>query len=1023
MCRLVMNCGDAFMIDDEDDAKEHLHIILTKPTTGGEVITVPICTRHRWSEILVNAFQQCSSGNHLFKSRLFPIFPSFPPPDYKLTETMNFPACIKRTASVAALAALLLVCSLSAQQPSPTALPLPEDRGVAALAQSLRRLQTTARVMVIVAHPDDEDGPLLTYLSRGLGARAVLLTLTRGEGGQNAMGGESYDALGLIRTNELLRADEYYGVKQLFGTEADFGFSKTQEESFARWGHDRVLYDAVLAVRRERPQIILSTFVGGVSDGHGHHQVSGEIAQEAFKAAADPSIFPDQLKDGLQPWQPLAAYSMVPFASITDGKILDYATGKWTPARFKNYVTSESSEGALSADVALPVGQFDPVLGRSYVQIAREGWGQQKSQYGGASPALSGPATTSYHLWAVAPAAAALPEESTINGANPQGNDLFRNPKVHIETTLAGLAAQSQTNPPAWLLKDLQKLDFSLQRFEAERGGQTGVALAHALAPLYRQTLALRARVAAADLPAAAKSTLLLNLDAKLDDFQSALANLLGLDLIAFTTQAVSLPAGNTSRGASADETPRAVAPGEKFRVRARITQAAAEARLASVEIRTSGENGWSIEALPSSTQANSLVSDRLFNVQAAPDAAPTQPYFSRASIEQPFYDLDRPALRLSPFAPYPLEAWAEFTFDDLPIRIGQIVQTLQRSPGAGGFYEPLVVTPAIGLCIDPAARILPLDGRPLPVRVRVHAQSAAEGTVALTLPAGWRSDPAEAPFRLTAPGDSDPLLFSVTPAAAVSGEVTLQAVAHAAGRSYQSGWKSVGYPGLRPYNLFESAQLKTRKVDVKLAPGLRVAYVMGTGDQVPEAIQGLGVTPHLLTPAELVSDEFSTWNTIVIGIRAYSTRPELVTVQPKLATFVRNGGTLIVLYQSASFPAPIPLNFGHSQNVVDEQAPVQLLRPADPLLSTPNLISAADFDDWVEERGHSFLESWDPAFTPLTQTADPGQDPQRGGFLVAHPGKGTYVYLAFALHRQLPELVPGAYRILANLLSAAPTK
>ena len=260
--------------------------------------------------------------------------------------------------------------------------------------------------MMIVAHPDDEDGALLTYLSRGLGARVTLLTLTRGEGGQNAMGADAYDALGLIRTNELLKADEYYGAKQLWGTEADFGFSKTQEESFAKWSHDRVLYDAVLAVRRERPQVIVSTFVGGVSDGHGHHQVSGEIAQEVFKAAADPTVFPDQLKDGLQPWQPLAVYSMVPFAPIKDGKMFDYATGKWAPARFKNYVTGEWTEGALSADVTIPVGTLDPALGRSYVQIAREGWGQQKSQNGGANPALSGPATTSYHLWAVAPEAA-----------------------------------------------------------------------------------------------------------------------------------------------------------------------------------------------------------------------------------------------------------------------------------------------------------------------------------------------------------------------------------------------------------------------------------------------------------------------------------------------------------------------------------------------------------------------------------------------------------------------------------------
>src|SRR5579859_1855053 len=194
---------------------------------------------------------------------------------------------------------------LPATEPSAIALPLPEDRGLADLTQTLRRLRTTASVLYIVAHPDDEDGALMTYLSRGLGARVTLLTLTRGEGGQNAISGETYDALGLMRTSELLKADEYYASRQLWGTEADFGFSKTQQEAFARWGHDRVLYDAVLAVRKVRPEIIIATFVGGVSDGHGQHQVSGEVAQEAFKLAGDPKVFPEQLKDGLQPWQPL----------------------------------------------------------------------------------------------------------------------------------------------------------------------------------------------------------------------------------------------------------------------------------------------------------------------------------------------------------------------------------------------------------------------------------------------------------------------------------------------------------------------------------------------------------------------------------------------------------------------------------------------------------------------------------------------------------------------------------------------
>ena len=933
------------------------------------------------------------------------------------------PASTHLHAQQAAPATSKPVAELPSTEPTSIALPLAEDRGAAALEQSLKRLSTTASLMVIVAHPDDEDGALLAYLSRGLGVRTSLLTLTRGEGGQNAMSADTYDALGLIRTNELLKADEYYGVKQYWGTEIDFGFSKTQEEAFARWGHDRVLYDAVLAVRRERPQIIASTFVGGITDGHGHHQVSGEIAQEVFKAAADPTVFPEQLKPvsegglGLTVWQPLAVYSMVPFAPVTEKGMFDYATGKWAPAKFKNYVTGEVTTGVPSTDVTIQVGQRDPALGRSYAQIAREGWGMQKSQNGGANPTLSGPATTSYHLWAVTPQA-----KPAADHRYTESGGLFYNPRVHIGTTLSSLAKLADGVPPAWLTTTLRQLDDGLRQFQAQRLGLSGSAASSKLAPLYRQILDLRTKVAASNLVPSAKASILFELDLKIAQFQTALKNLLGLDLIAFTTHSSKLePEG--PRGGGPDETPRSVTPGQEFNVRVHTAHAAPEVKLEKTWLASPTGSQWQQGDAVSTAQTDTSA-DALFKVKVPSDAPPTEPYFTRPNIEQPYYDLTNPAYRERSFAPWPLAAWAEFSFDGLPIRVGQVVQTMQRELGPGGIYEPLVITPAIGVSIDPEARILPLDGSALPVRVTVHAQAAAEGTVSLTLPAGWTAQPASAPFHLAAAGNTEPILFSVTAAAAETGSFTIKAVTQSAGHSYESGWESVGYPGLRPYNLYKPAQLLTRKVDVKLAPGLRVGYIMGTGDLVPDAIEALGVMPHTLTPAELTSGDLSAWNVLVIGIRAYSSRTDLAAAQPRLDAWVRNGGTLIVQYQSANFPAPLPLSLGRSpERVVDEAAPVKLLTPengpTNPLLSTPNAHTTADYDGWEEERGHSFLDSWDKGYTALTETADPGQDPQRGGLLVAHPGKGTYIYVSYALYRQLPELVPGAYRILANLLSA----
>ncbi|HKD61779.1 MAG TPA: PIG-L family deacetylase [Terracidiphilus sp.] len=941
------------------------------------------------------------------------------------------------TALVAAgLAAFAATCSLLAQQAAPSAessstlpepqvvaLPLPEDRGEAKLEQTLKKLGTTASVMEIVAHPDDEDGGLLTYLARGMGVRTILYTLTRGEGGQNAMSADVYDALGIIRTNELLKADEYYGVKQLWGTQVDFGFSKTQEEAFQKWGHDRVLYDAVLAVRRERPQVILSTFVGGITDGHGQHQVSGEISQEVFKAAADPKVFPDQLKPvpdgglGLQPWQPLAVYSMTPFAPVTDKGMYDYATGKWAPARFKNYVTGEWIEGVVpSTDVRIPVGTLDLTLGRSYAQIAREGWGEQKSQNGGANPTLSGPATASYHLWAVAPAAV---QRTEAKANKLTDNSLFRNRRVNIDTSVAGLVRLVKKPAPAWLPTSLNEIDADLRQFESKCPCNSGLPTAQALAPIYRKTIALRDKIAGSSLDAKGKAGLLLELGAKIDQFQSALSIILGLDLVAFrTSEAHAQGAG--FRGASADETPASVAPGEEFHVHVHASQATSETRLERVWLGGHAGEDWKSSITGGSVDPAAPVSDPVFTVHAD-NAAPTAPFFTRPDIEQPYYDISNPHWRERSFVPYPLAAWAEFSFDGLPIRIGEVVQTLQRVTGPGGFYQPLVVTPAIGVSIDPRARILPLDGSALPVRVTVHAQSAAEGTVSLKLPDDWRSEPAQATFHRKTAGDTDPILFSVTPTATQTGAYSIKAIAQSSGHTYESGWHSVGYAGLRPYNQYASAELKTRKIDVKITPGLHVGYVMGPGDLVPEAMEGMGLAPELLSSSDLAGGDLSRYNVIVIGIRAYSVRPELTKAQPRLEEFVRNGGTLIVQYQGSNFPAPLPLSLGGRlpERVVDEQAPVKLLDPSNPLFNYPNKITTADFDGWVEERGHSFLDSWDSGYTALTETADPGQDPQRGGLLVTHPGKGTYIYVAYALYRQLPELVPGSYRILANLLSA----
>src|ERR1700734_2582183 len=339
------------------------------------------------------------------------------------------------------LAAAVLVAAtpLPAQTPTATAIaatpdyqPLPADRGSAALQQSLRKLATRASVMMIVAHPDDEDGGMLTYESRGQGARVALLTLNRGEGGQNIMSNDMEDQLALVRTQELLAAGRRYGVDQYFTRVADFGFSKTLEEAFAVWGKERVLYDVVRAVRLNRPLVLTAVFVGGITDGHGQHQVSGEMAQEVFKAAGDPSVFPDQIKAGLLPWTPLKVYARVPSFSVTPKGMYDYATGKWAPVRFYDYVAGKWTNAVPTTTLKISEGAYDPAIGSSYIQLSREGLSQQKSQNGGTGIPLSGTFDVPYHRYGSRVPTPAT-EHSYFDG---------------IDTSLAGIASLASGQHP-----------------------------------------------------------------------------------------------------------------------------------------------------------------------------------------------------------------------------------------------------------------------------------------------------------------------------------------------------------------------------------------------------------------------------------------------------------------------------------------------------------------------------------------------------------------------------------------------
>lgn len=900
--------------------------------------------------------------------------------------------------------------------PAIEAVPLPENRGAAALYQSLKRLDTTASLMMITAHPDDEDGGMLTYESRALGVRTALFTLTRGEGGQNAMSAAYDDALGLIRTNELLRAGEYYGLdQQYWGTVADYGFSKTIEEALEKWGHERVLYDAVRAVRLYRPMVVCSVFAGGVTDGHGHHQVAGMLAQEVYNAAGDAKVFPDQIAAGLQPWTPLKVYARVPGFSLSPRGMYDYATGKYAPVRFHDYVNKTDIDGIPATNLTIEEGQRDPLLGQTYFQISRRGLGEQRSQHEGPNVPLAGEASSPYHRYA-----SRVPVQ-------PDEQNFFDG----IDTSLPGLAALAGA-PGEFLRQPLSHLhDLVAQALQQYAPGHPEKT-APLLAEVSRGLRGLLAEVDASRLAAVPKASVRRELEIKQQQANQALAEALGLQMTAVVTPGDGRrgldPFANTKATLplTPEETPAQVTPGSEFRVRVHVAEPQGVA-VSKVSLESPAAEHWLIERMsaPGLDDRNSTSGDVIFHVTVAADAAPTEPYFTRPNVEQPYYDLTDPLDRNLSFAPYPLVGAAEFTYDGVQVRLAQAVQTMHREVGPGAIFAPLVVTPEFSLSLGQQTLVEPLGVQhDLTVPARLHATHDASGTLRLELPAGWQATPPEAEFHLKA-GEDTSVPFQIHAPALEAKTYTITAVAQSGKHRLNAGYETAGYSGLIPYNLYRPARTELRGIDVKVAAGRRIGYVMGTGDNLPGAIGQLGLHAEELSAADLNAGDLSRYQTIVLGIRAYAARPELALVNGRLLAWVHAGGTLVVMYQGGEFDhgyAPYALHLNQSgipERVVDERAAVQLLNPQDPLLTTPNRITAADFEGWVEERGHSFMSNWATEYAAPTETHDPGQDPQRGGLLHAAYGKGEYIYVAYALHRQTPEGVPGAYRLLANLLSA----
>lgn len=865
---------------------------------------------------------------------------------------------------------------------------LSHDQGIAGLQQMLRKLRTTARLLHITAHPDDEDGAMLTLVARGLGATTMLLTLTRGEGGQNRTGSELLDALGLLRTLELITSDASYGVEQRFTRVADFGFSKSADETFQKWqGREMVLADMVRVIRAFRPDVIVSRWQGSRRDGHGNHQAAGLLAAEAFRAAGDPSRFPELAREGLLPWQPKKLYRGNPGAEE-------------------------------SPTLRLETAAYDPALGTSYAELALDGLRHQLSQGAGSMIPRAGTRASSYRLvesLVTTPAPGGAAEVSFFDG---------------LDTTLPGLAwrlGEEEKKVP-FLRPALIELDRKILDAVAGLTPENPSLIAAPLLTAASIVAELVQRIQNSPLSPTAKADLLVHLRTKQEQCNEAARLALGVTLEALAESPDGLDERTSTMARSSVSVPF-VSPGQTVMLSVTFhNRSPLPVTLESMSLET--PPGWSVT--PIKTEARTLRPMERFTAQfrvAVPaDATYTRPYWHRDDPHRDtIHALDDPRWATLPLPPYPLTARAVYSVGGLRGELRAPVEMIQSDPLYGEEYRPLLVGPPLSVTLDPPTRLL-VAGQRTPIDVAVSVRSIVpeptQATVWLTVPTGWRVEPASRSVSFTRAGEVATVTFRIVPNAPREGTYEIIATVEHQGKKYSDGYALVGRRDIGWFPFYRPAVQRLSVVALKLPRHLTVGYIVGVGDEIPDVLRQLGLTVELISPGELARGNLQRFDAIIVGIRAYDVRQDVREHNRRLLDYVERGGTLLVQYNqnAADFNAgnytPYPARVGNLRVSV-EQAPVRILVPDDPLFRRPNEITLRDFDGWIQERGLYFMESWDERFTPLLESNDPGEPPLRGGLLRARYGRGTYLFAAYAFFRQVPAGVPGAVRLFVNLIAS----
>ena len=828
----------------------------------------------------------------------------------------------------------------------------------------LKKLNVLGSVLYLAAHPDDENTRLIAYLANERLLETSYLSCTRGDGGQNLIGPELREGLGVIRTQELLAARRLDGGRQFFTRANDFGFSKTADETFRIWDKEQVLADMVWVIRQRRPDVLITRFPPDARAGHGHHQASAILAAEAFDAAGDPKRFPSAGR----PWQP---------------KRLLWNTGSFFVKPGEN----------MDSYLKLDAGGYNPLLGQSYGEIAARSRSNHRSQ-GFGSAAQRGEALE-YFL----PVKGSTATKDLFEGVDQTWNRLPGGTAVGklIEEVIRKYDAGNPSASVAVLFKIREQIE-KLEDYQSARKGFWAQEKMDEVELLIRQCLGLHLEVTTSEQTVAAGQPIKISREA------------LNRSNVKVTWHRDLYPSDGTVKTDNLPTGKLMTDPVEfKVPVGINISQPYWLFEKGTVGMYQIGIND--IEPLGIATVQGFGFSN---------------------------YTWLNQQLVGKPESPNAISVWNEVLIlapgmkESQKIVFNVPVQYKHTDPVLGELYQPLAVVPSVLVNLPPARSYVFADAQPKTVPVTLRAgRAGVSGSLALALPAGWKCEPATAPFALAAKDEELTVNFQVQPlAGAAPGRAELRALATLAppspqgeggrgGEVFSRGIQKIEYPHIPTQFLFPEAVAPLVKLDLKRR-GQNVAYLMGAGDEVPDALRQIGYTVTLLDAKDLTAANLKKFDALVVGIRAYNTVDRLKTQQPEILKYIEQGGNVVVQYtvnRGTVLPeiGPYPMTLSNDRVTV-EDAPVTLKQH--PLLAAPNKITADDFKGWVQEQGLYYPSKWDPRYQTVISSSDPGEPARESAILVADYGKGHYIYTGLSLFRELPAGVPGAYRLITNMIS-----